>query len=286
MTRKAATHPPVRHYFVDEAGDPILFARKGRVVVGTNGCSRFFMIGCLDVPEPRALHDDLEALRKSLMADPLLKGAPSMQPETEKTAAAFHAKDDLPEVRHQVFQTLLKHPLKFYAVVRDKKALLNFVRIENEKKPDYRYSENEVYDALVARLFRDRLHKADAHAVTFARRGSRDRTAALRHALDRAKQAFFKKWGRAHHGPVGVSTSSPAHSAGLQAADYFLWALQRVFERGEDRFIAALWSKVRLVVDMDDTRKAGYGVYYDQRKPVTARAIRRDGEGEGDGTKN
>ena len=32
----------VHHYFVDEAGDPSLFNAKGKVIVGTEGCSRYF----------------------------------------------------------------------------------------------------------------------------------------------------------------------------------------------------------------------------------------------------
>jgi hypothetical protein len=29
------------YYFVDEAGDPVLFNRKERVIVGDEGCSRY-----------------------------------------------------------------------------------------------------------------------------------------------------------------------------------------------------------------------------------------------------
>lgn len=99
-----------------------------------------------------------------------------MLPEAGKTAVAFHAKDDVAEVRHQVFRMLMRHDIRFYAVVRDKRALLASVRLRNEVSSEYRYRENDVYDGLVARLFRDRLHKAADHAITFARRGSSDRT--------------------------------------------------------------------------------------------------------------
>ncbi len=29
------------HYFVDEAGDPTLFNRKGQLIIGNEGCSRY-----------------------------------------------------------------------------------------------------------------------------------------------------------------------------------------------------------------------------------------------------
>ena len=59
--------------------------------------------------------------------------------------------------------------------------------------------------------------------------------------------------------------------AGLQAADYFVLALQRLFERHEDRYATYLWPAFRLVQDVDDRRKADYGMYYTQK-----RATQRD----------
>ena len=95
-------HRQRRDYFVDEAGDPVLFNARKQVVVGLDGCSRYFMLGALDVPDPIGLGSDLEELRKGLLADPYFKGIPSFDPARGKTAVAFHAKDDLPEVRREV----------------------------------------------------------------------------------------------------------------------------------------------------------------------------------------
>lgn len=47
MAKSPLEHPAVRRYFVDEAGDPVLFNRRREVVVGRDGCSRYFVIGCL-----------------------------------------------------------------------------------------------------------------------------------------------------------------------------------------------------------------------------------------------
>ena len=60
----------------------------------------------------------------------------------------------------------------------------------------------------------------------------------------------------------------------LQAADYFLWALQRLYERGEDRYLGVLWDRFRLVVDIDDTRGTEYGAYYTQKRPLNAAALK------------
>ena len=49
------TSSSIRHYFVDEGGDSTLFSKTGRVLVGTEGCSRFFILGLLDVQDPVTL---------------------------------------------------------------------------------------------------------------------------------------------------------------------------------------------------------------------------------------
>jgi hypothetical protein len=73
--------------------------------------------------------------------------------------------------------------------------------------------------------------------------------------------------------PIHAIPSTPPASAGLQVADYFLWALQRLYEKREGRFVELLWSEFRLVHDVDDTREAQYGVYYTQKKPLTIAAL-------------
>ncbi|MFH1732158.1 MAG: DUF3800 domain-containing protein [Planctomycetota bacterium] len=272
MTEEPAS---VRNYFVDEAGDPVLFSRRGRALVGTEGCSRFFMLGLLDVPDPDALRRDLAELRAGLLADPYFRGVCSMQPVAGKTAHAFHAKDDLPEVRREVFKLLQRHDVRFFAVVRDKLAVLAYVRQCNDRDSSYRYNPNELYDQLVKRLFRDRLHKDDAYSICFARRGNSDRTEALSRALYAARDRFRQKWGIISSAPVEVVPATPKQHAGLQAADYFLWALQRFYVRREDRYCRLLWPAFSLVHDVDDTREAEYGVYYTKRNPLTLEKLKK-----------
>jgi len=263
----------VRHYFVDEAGDGTLFSKRGHLIVGTEGCSRFFILGLLDVREPVRLSREIEELRTALLADAYFKQVPSIQPQARKTALAFHAKDDVPEVRREVFHLLMRHDLRFIAVVRDKRKLLQYVRHRNESDPAYRYHSNELYDYLVRRLFKNLLHKNDSYNVFFARRGRSDRTAALRDALETARQRFSNQWNIESKAQIHVHPCIPRGCAGLQAADYFLWALQRLYERHEDRYVELLWPAFRLVHDVDDTREAQYGVYYTQKKPLRAAAL-------------
>ena len=271
--------PSIRHYFVDEAGDGTLFDSKGRVIIGQQGCSRFFMLGLVDIPDSirETLHRELDELRTGLVSDPYFKNVPSMEPRAKKTALAFHAKDDLPEVRREVFALLLRHNLRFFAVVRNKRKLLEYVMQRNEGESDYRYHPNELYDSLVRRLFKTLLHKDDEYRITFAKRGAADRTAALREALEAARHRFTAQWNIVSRARIEALPRTPPESPGLQVADYFLWALQRLYERREDRYVQYLWKAFRLVHDVDDTRTARYGVFYTQKKPLSLAALEAPG---------
>ena len=272
MTTTPAPSPATRHYFVDEAGDPTLFGKRGKVLVGSEGCSKYFILGKLDVADPALLASELTGLRVRLLADPYFQGVPSMQPEQDKTAIALHAKDDLPEVRREVFSLLLAQKVQFFAVVRDKAVITNKVIEHNKKQPKYRYHPNQLYDRCVSQLFKERLHKDDGYSIFFARRGKSDRTEALAKALEAARTAFRKRWGIAGTAPIEIIPSKPAEVVCLQAVDYFLWALQRFYEKDEDRFLNLIWPQTKLVIDVDDTREKAYGVYYTQTNPLTLAA--------------
>jgi len=116
--------PPIQtqRLFVDEAGDPTLFHSSGKPIVGTEGCSGFFIIGKLEVDDPPALSRALTGLRQEMLGDSYFAGVESFRPERKKTALLFHAKDDLPEVRYRVFNLLRSagSALRFHAIVRDK----------------------------------------------------------------------------------------------------------------------------------------------------------------------
>jgi hypothetical protein len=277
MENKQTARAPlsIRHYFVDEGGDSTLFSKTGKTLVGTEGCSRFFILGLLDVPDPVALNDRFDELRARLMSDSYFKSVPSMQPDERKTALAFHAKDDLPEVRRDVFQILRgTEGLRFFAVVADKLSVLEYVRQRNKREPAYRYHPNELYDSLTERLFRERLHQSSGYDIIFSKRGKSDRTAALHQALEAARSRFVTQQEITSLASLNIAVATPKEHAGLQAVDYFIWALQRLYERGEDRYLTYLWQAFGLVHDIDDTRKTHYGVYYTQNKPLTAEALR------------
>ncbi len=266
----------VKHYFVDEAGDMTLFDKRGDIIVGNEGVSRCLMVGMVDIPDPNLVHEKLEELRRDLMSDPYFNSAPSMQPERKKTALLFHAKDDLPEVRYRVIDLLPSFEARAIAAIRRKISLAEEYQPRRKFfgkafNPNVVY--NRVYDDLVARIFRDKLHTADEINIVFARRGKSKRHEALRGALDKARYGFEAKYGKRTFPPTNISSTYPSRSAGLQVVDYYLWALQRMYERGEERFYRALEPQYRLIMDLDDKRNNGYGEWYSDANKLDPKMI-------------
>ncbi|HRZ35333.1 MAG TPA: DUF3800 domain-containing protein [Candidatus Paceibacterota bacterium] len=280
----------VQHLFVDEAGTPTLFHESGKPIADTYGCSRFFILGKLEVENPAALATALTELRQKMLADPIFAGTESFKPERKKTALAFHAKDDLPEVRAPVFGLLrgFGSQLRFYAVVCDKLKLTAMEMARRAKEPGYRFNENSVYDALMRELFGKFHRLADRYEVNVARRGTSTRNEAIKVALAHAEQDFERKFGFRRSEPDAwkITVLRPKEAPCLQAVDYFLWALQRFYEVKwdaktrkkaldpttglvihEDRFLSAMWPQVGEVHDLHFGR--AHRTFFTTREPLT-----------------
>ena len=263
-----------RHFFVDEAGDMSLFDKKGRILVGRPGVSTYFMVGMADIPKPEEAYKKLEKLRARLLGDPYFHGVPSMQESARKTALSFHAKDDLPEVRREVFTLLPSLGCRIQVVIRRKENLVEEARALFKSR-NTKLKPNDIYDDLVSRLFRNILHKADENKIVFARRGKSDRRNALEAAIKHAKWKFSEKCGVAYDKPTAITAGHPYEYIGLQVIDYYLWAVQRLFERGEDRFFMALHNDYRLIMDIDNRTNKEYGEWFSDKNLLTLDKIKK-----------
>lgn len=235
-------------------------------MLGREGVSSTFMVGVALIPDPASARSQLDALRAALLADPYFRGVPSMQPGQGKTALCFHAKDDLPEVRREVFKLLPSIGAKVQVAIRRKRDMIGEARMAH--RMGRRLTANDIYDDLVKRLFKNLLHMGDFNEICFARRGKTDRQAALSAAIARAKQNFRRSWKSDADQPTSIRSSVPSQDPGLQVIDYYLWAVQRLYERAEDRYFATVANDYRLIMDLDDTRTAPYGRYYSAKDPL------------------
>lgn len=265
-----------RYYFIDEAGDLTLFNKKKKVIVGSEGCSKYFILGVAHITDPHSVRKRLDILRTEILKDQYLINIPSVH---KKTKVAFHAKDDCPEVRREVFKLINSIDVKIYSIIRRKKDILNMVSTYNKKDETWRYNQNEIYDSCVKRVFKDRLHSAKENHITFARRGKSDRNKSLNQELNKAISNFEKSTGKIVNSSHFVSSNYPSNEPCLQIIDYFLWALQRLYERHEERYFTYLKDKFIRIIDLDDKREKSYGVYFDERNELTLEKIKDSLEG-------
>jgi len=263
---------------------PELFDGKGRPIAGTKGCSQFFILGMLEVDAPKPLADALANLRHAMLADPYFKTVPSFHPAKKKTALLFHAKDDLPEVRVKVFDLLRLQgkALRFRAVICDKHIILAREQARRAATPDYRYNPDALYDELARALFGRFARMAGKYDIRVAKRGNKTRNAAFRAALDCAEQDFASAFGysRGDADNWHVTVTNPRETACLQAADYFLWALQRFYEprhnpetgeiMHEDRYLNALLPQISQIYDLHFGPMSG--TFFTPDNPLTAAA--------------
>jgi len=195
-----------------------------------------------------------------------------MQLNGNKTALMFHAKNDLQEVRREVFKILQNVELKVQVAIRRKKILAD-IASRSFKYAGKKINTDTVYDDLIKRLFKNLLHKADENKIFYARRGKKKREEAFYGAINKAKRNFEKKWQVSVDKSITVTACYPHESIGLQIIDYYLWALQRLYEKKEDRFFNLLQRNYRLIMDIDDKRNKEYGEWYSDRNPLTVDKI-------------
>lgn len=129
------------YYFVDESGDSCFYDKHGNYIVGAEGCSKLLLLGFIKTEEPTHIRKALKETRHKIINDPYLKDIPSLQ----KSAKFFHATDDCPEVRQEVFKCLSSLNFKSQFVVARKK--VSFVwDIYDTTYPKNYYNKTNEFD--------------------------------------------------------------------------------------------------------------------------------------------
>lgn len=248
------------HFFVDEAGDPTFYDQRGNLIVGNPGCSKIFLLGFIETKNPQVIREAVLNLQKEVVSDRYFQSFPSLA----KTAVAFHAKDDVPEIRYLFFKLISKLDFKAHFVVARKEEFIFRFRFNGK--------ENAFYDDLVSRLFENVLHKYDQNHIYFAKRGSRERQAPLMLALQNGLARFESKWNTAVNTAINIQAQTPKGEPCLSVVDYMNWSIFRAFTTGEMRYYQTVEEKVSLVVDLYDTARYPQN-WYSRRNPFDTNKI-------------
>lgn len=228
------------YFFVDETGDVTFYNRKGRLIVGSYGCSNHLMLGFIRLKDdPADMRDKILTLHREVINDPYFQQLPSFV----DTSVMFHANKDAPEVRYLVFRLIRDLNFKACFVVSFKD--------ENLFKEKYRGRTNEYYDDLISKLFRNSLHRYARNYITIASRGSRLRQRPLEIAVEQARVRF--EWAYNVSRPstsVSVDVQSPKGEPCLIVTDYIGWAIQRAYTAGDMKFYRVIEDKVSIIHEL------------------------------------
>ncbi len=249
-----------QYFFVDEAGDPVFYDKNGKYIVGEEGCSKILLLGFIRTTNPKDLRKEIEMLRKQVVSDPFYAGIPSIK----KTSVAFHAKDDIPEIREKVFKKIVTLDFKAEFIVGRKQ--------EKTFKSRYKGKENLFYDDLIVKLFENKLHLARKNVIYFATRGNKTRQKPLEEAINKAISIFEKKWKVKINSETYIYAQTPSTEPCLQIVDYMNWATQRVFAKKEERYYKFIENKVSFLCDIFDTAKYPNN-YYRQKNTFDLKKI-------------
>lgn len=248
------------YFFVDEAGDPTFYDRHGNLIVGQEGCSPVLIVGFIETQNPQALRRSVLTLQQEIVTDPYFQSFPSLQ----KTAIAFHAKNDAPEVRYRFFKLLATLDFKAQFVVARK--------VERVFRNNFHAKETLFYDHLVSILFENVLHRHEHNRLYFAKRGSRDRQIPLSEAIQTGIQRFEQKWGVSMTTDVEVQAQTPAGEPCLSVIDYMNWAVYRAFTKGQMGYYQTVADKMSFLVDLYDKAQYPHN-WYNRKNPFDIKKI-------------
>lgn len=260
--QKKALH--TYHRFLDEAGDTTFYGAGKKLILGSEGVSKCFILGMLNVKEPlEPVRQKVLALQAAIAADPYYKDVPSIKKKMATHGYFLHAKDDIPEVRKQAFKLVVSIKCSFQAVVARK--------IPSIHENKHGGKDDALYADLLGHLLKDKVAKYDKLVLNIAARGSSTSNTNLQLGLDRARTRYANKHFKEPDPKEFVfNVQNPTTEPLLNVADYFCWAVQRVFEKGEVRYYDFLRDKISTVIDLYDAANySGFKNYYGPKNPLT-----------------
>lgn len=229
------------YFFVDESGDTTFYSKRGKMIVGLeNGASEILLMGFIKTMEPEYLRKKINELRLKVIKDEYLRDISSMK----KTKIAFHAKDDCPEIRYNVFKLLKDLPFTCNIV---------WVRKTNNVFEKFDGNTQKLYDSLITGLFKNELQLSNNNYIYIATRGNKKRQKPLEQAIQSSWDCTENKLNTT----MGLTypkviPQTPTGEVCLQIIDYCNWAIQRVILHNDKRYYNFLKEKFKSIVEIQD----------------------------------
>lgn len=231
-------HSHYFHRFLDEAGDTTFYGKGKIPMIGSDGVSNYFLLGMLYVNQSLdELRKNIIELQKRIVNDPYLHVIPSIKKKMNASGYFLHAKDDVPEVRKMVFELIRSIDCQFDAVVGKKS-----YRIYEKK---HNGNQAEFYADMLSHLLHNSLIGHEKLVLNIAHRSRCTNHINLEKGLQKALVIAKHKFPEISSSCETVfNIQYPTTEPIINLADYFLWALQRKLERGEERYFDFIENKI------------------------------------------
>lgn len=232
------------HRFLDEAGDTTFYGKGKRLIIGEQGVSKSFMIGMLKLNDPlEDVRYKIINLKNDILNNTYINSVPSVKKKIQNNTYYFHATDDIPEVRMKFYELIKSIGCSFEAVVGRK--------IPEIYEKSYKSLENEFYADLLSNLLKNKFTAMNKMVLNIAERGSSTNNKNLEKAINTAKSIFIENnLDKEILTNINFNIQNHTSEPILNIADYFCWAIQRVFERGETRYYDFISDKITSVIDI------------------------------------
>ena len=255
----------IHHRFLDEAGDTTFYGKGKISVIGNEGSSHCFILGMLKINEPLdTVRKKVIELQQVIAEDSYFHGVPSIEKMKASCGYFLHAKNDLPEVKKMAFDLIKTLDCSFEAVVGRK--------IPTLYESKHNGKEAEFYADLLSHLLKNKLNAYSKLVLNISHRSKCTTHTNLQKGLSKAvTRAQSKAPDKANDCSVVFNVQQPTAEPLLNIADYFCWAIQRVFERGETRYYDYISDQVAMVQDLYDFEKwKSRGNYYNRQKKLSS----------------
>jgi len=252
------------HKFMDEAGDTAFYGRGKTRILGTEGVSKCFILGMLKINEPLdVVRNKITDLQNKMTSDPYFAGIPNIEKKKNKSGYYLHAKDDIPEVRKLMYDLIKSIDCSFECFVARK--------IYSIYEKTHNGNESEFYSDLLSHLLKNKFRKYHTLVLNIATRKKCTTHSNLQFGLNKAlERANSKNPCGENNCKIVFNIQEPTKEPLLNITDYFCWAVQRVFEKGEIRYYDFISEKISFIVDLYDKEKLnGSKNYYTKRNKLT-----------------
>ncbi len=250
------------YYFIDESGDPSFYAKKKKLLVGTEGFQPLLLLGLTVIEDKKKIRKAILEFQENIKNDPLYSTLPCV---SNPNGWYLHARADQLEIRAKFTEFLRQNDdFKTY-IVLGRKRLATF--------HNRHYAvESEFYFDMVYHLLKDRLNDENCEYKIFLSARGANTQERLKTAIDKALERDNNRRKTPKIIAYNCNIVRSADTPELSITDYLLWALQRYILSDEKRFYLALQEKYNLIIDLydfDNFSKNGNGRsnYYSRKRP-------------------